>query len=126
MEAVAIEGSTNLKEGEDNFQVLQSNKNTCMKFVVGYQHQHAEISEMRKYAECVDVLYPKAIAGEEILFTKLAIVFCLICAIIGAISGAKDGDLFLSVVGFICAGVGGVLLVGIAVVIIECVRFLIT
>lgn len=59
----------------------------CMKFVQGYAHDTASVSQMREYAGCIDTLYPSAMDADSALALKVAIVVVFVCLVIGAVRG---------------------------------------
>jgi uncharacterized membrane protein len=65
-------------------------KTACMKFVKGYGHDAATVTEMREYADCIERLYPAPMTGGDVTATKLAIVFVFLCVALGAWKKRKD------------------------------------
>lgn len=59
----------------------------CTKFVKGYVHEGASTAEMREYAGCVSVLYPRPATADESIAIKAAIVFMFACFVFGAFRG---------------------------------------
>ena len=56
----------------------------CMKYVPGYEHDHASLSQMREYTHCVQVLHPvdpvwpakaKLVLGVEMALLLGALVY---------------------------------------------------
>ena len=124
MPNVAIAASANANAAAANAAAARARRIACMKYVPGYEHDKATASEMRQYAECVEILHPEPMTGGEVAWIKAAIVAGLIGALAGAIKGAKDDGFGLGAIGFILGGFAGAFLVGTAWFVIACLRYL--
>lgn len=62
---------------------------SCKATVKGFEHNKANTTEMREYAQCIDTLYPGQMPDVQVVFTKIGIVFILICFFVGMVKGWK-------------------------------------
>ena len=54
----------------------------CMKYVPGYEHDHASLSQMREYTHCVQVLHPVEPSGSSALIAGAG-TLVLILSLVG-------------------------------------------
>lgn len=67
----------------------------CEAFVSSYKAQSATVEEMRVYANCVGRLHPAPVVDPAaITMLRIAIVFVVICGIVGAFVGLKDEHMY--------------------------------
>lgn len=52
-----------------------------------YQPEGATVTEMREYADCVNVLYPRQLEPGEIFMLKALLVVCAVAMVVGIFKG---------------------------------------
>lgn len=126
MPSVALAASANANAAAANAAAARAKRIACMKYAPGYEHDTATVTEMRQYAECVEILHPKPMTGGEVVWVKAAIVAGLIgAAAMAWIWGRAEGVLG-GVMGFLFGGIGGAFAVGVVLFLIAAVRYLLT
>lgn len=126
MPSVALAASANANAAAANAAAARAKRIACMKYVPGYEHDTATVTEMRQYAECVDILHPEPMTGGEVAWVKAAIVAGMIGAAAAAWIWGREEGIFGGVMGFLFGGISGAFAVGAAWFLIAAVRYLLT
>lgn len=59
----------------------RSTEAKCNELVSGYEHTTATIEQRQEYADCIDMMHPSQLTGDEVIGLKIIIV----CAFVGAL-----------------------------------------
>lgn len=70
-------------------QNAQREKEACVLYVEGFEHNKSSIEEIQAYAECVEKLYPQPASEDTVFIGKVCVSLIFIALIIGFIHGWK-------------------------------------
>lgn len=70
-------------------QNAQREKEACILYVEGFEHNKSSIQEVQAYAECVEKLYPQPTSENAVLVGKVCVSLLFIALIIGFMHGWK-------------------------------------
>lgn len=126
MPSAVIAASANANAAAANAAAARAKRIACMKYAPGYEHDTATVTEMRQYAECVEILHPEPMTGGEVVWVKAAIVVGLVGAVAVAWRWGREEGFFTGVAGFLLGGIGSAFAVGAVWLLIAAVRYLLT
>lgn len=64
-------------------------KEFCILYVEGFEHNKASVQEVQTYAECVERLYPQPASEDAVFAGKVCVTLIFIAMIVGFIHGWK-------------------------------------
>lgn len=94
----------------------EAKRTACEGFMPTFDAKTASVEAMRRYADCVDLLYAEPLTDAQTLVLKLVLVACFIGGGVGAWVGWDDG--FNGVVGPILGFLVGFVMTGVGLLII--------
>lgn len=74
---------------------IQAEKKACGEAIKKYDAKTANVVEMKKYASCVEMLYPSEMRGQDILMFKVILVVAFIGMIVGACKGLDAEEMVI-------------------------------
>jgi hypothetical protein len=115
---VAISAAANAQAAAANAAAQEAARKACMAYVRGYEHDRANVTEMREYAGCIDRLHPAPLEPGDLMAWKIVVAVLLVGMAVGAVrewrdsysSGPIEAVLMGGMLG-LCVSGGGVLLV---------------
>lgn len=71
-------------------QEARREKERCVLYVEGFEHNAASVEEVQAYAGCVERLYPKPVSEEGVVVGKVCVSLLFLAALLGAVYGYKE------------------------------------
>ena len=115
--SIALSAAANAQAAAANAVAQEAARKACMAYVRGYEHDRANVIEMREYAGCIDRLHQAPMEPGNLMVWKVVVFVLLIGVVVGVVrqwrSPYSDGPLEALLMGSmlgLCVSGGAVLL----------------